>query len=58
MGTKLKAFVARKPLMAQVVLFPLDHGARAVPFGDVKGPIMMDNDCMISEQLRPNRMRW
>jgi len=44
--------------MAQVVLFPLDHGARAVPFGDVKGPIMMDNDCMISEQLRPNTMRW
>ena len=43
------AFVATNPLIAQVVLLPLDHGAMRAEmplssFGEAKGPSMMAKD--------------
>ena len=61
-GTMLMAFVATNPLIAQVVLLPLDHGAMRAEmplssFGEAKGPSMMAKDWKMSEQLMPNTIR-
>ena len=56
-GTKLKAFVAMKPLRLHVVIFPIAQDANIDPFGEENGPVKSASDCTISDTLSPKIRR-